>query len=68
MLTAGGCAPIPGAVVGRRIIGVDEKLFRFWAGSMMGGATEYLLAYIPALLFLVFRLQAPFGERIIERV
>ena len=37
-------------------------------GGMMGGATENWFAYVLALVFLVFRPQGLFGERIIERV
>ena len=34
----------------------------------MGGATENWFAYVLALMFLVFRPQGLFGEKIIERV
>jgi len=50
------------------IIGVGEKLFEFTLGGMMGGATENWFAYVLALVFLVFRPQGLFGEKIIERV
>ncbi len=68
VLMLGGFTSIPGAIVGGLIIGVGEKLFEFTIGPMVGGATENWFAYVLALLFLVFRPQGLFGEKIIERV
>ncbi|WP_299360799.1 branched-chain amino acid ABC transporter permease [uncultured Paracoccus sp.] len=68
VLMLGGFTSIPGAIVGGLIIGVGEKLFEYSIGPMVGGATENWFAYVLALLFLVFRPQGLFGEKIIERV
>ena len=68
VLMLGGFTSIPGAIVGGLIIGVGEKMFEFWIGPLVGGATENWFAYVLALIFLVFRPQGLFGERIIERV
>ena len=68
VLMLGGFTSIPGAIVGGLIVGVGEKLFEFLLGPALGGATENWFAYVLALLFLVFRPQGLFGERIIERV
>ena len=68
VLMLGGFTSIPGAIVGGLIIGVGEKLFEFAIGPMVGGATENWFAYVLALIFLVFRPQGRFGEKIIERV
>ena len=68
VLMLGGFTSIPGAIVGGLIIGVGEKLFEFAIGPMVGGATENWFAYVLALVFLVFRPQGLFGEKIIERV
>lgn len=68
VLMLGGFTSIPGAIVGGLIIGVGEKLFEFAIGPLVGGATENWFAYVLALLFLVFRPQGLFGEKIIERV
>ncbi|MBL4626774.1 MAG: branched-chain amino acid ABC transporter permease [Roseicyclus sp.] len=68
VLMLGGFTSIPGAIVGGMIIGVGEALFEFAIGPMIGGATENWFAYVLALLFLVFRPQGLFGEKIIERV
>ena len=68
VLMLGGFTSIPGAIVGGLIIGAGEKLFEFFMGPIIGGATENWFAYVLALLFLVFRPQGLFGEKIIERV
>ncbi|MEM7440398.1 MAG: branched-chain amino acid ABC transporter permease [Pseudomonadota bacterium] len=69
VLMLGGFTSIPGAIVGGLIIGVGEKMFEFLIGApFLGGATENWFAYMLALLFLVFRPQGLFGEKIIERV
>ncbi|MCB6176929.1 branched-chain amino acid ABC transporter permease [Rhodobacter sp. Har01] len=68
VLMLGGFTSIPGAIVGGLIIGMGEKLFEFFIGPLVGGATENWFAYVLALVFLVFRPQGLFGERIIERV
>ena len=68
VLMLGGFTSIPGAIVGGLMIGLGEKLFEFYVGPMIGGATENWFAYMLALLFLLFRPQGLFGEKIIERV
>jgi len=69
VLMLGGFTSIPGAIVGGLIIGMGEKLFEFLIGApYLGGATEIWFAYVLALIFLVFRPQGLFGEKIIERV
>ena len=69
VLMLGGFTSIPGAIVGGPIIGVGEKLFELLIGApFLGGATENWFAYMLALVFLVFRPQGLFGEKIIERV
>jgi branched-chain amino acid transport system permease protein len=68
VLMLGGFTSIPGAIVGGLIIGVGEKLFEFVIGPIIGGATENWFAYVLALIFLVFRPQGLFGDKIIERV
>lgn len=68
VLMLGGFTSIPGAILGGLIIGMGEKLFEFFIGPMIGGATENWFAYVLALIFLVFRPQGLFGEKIIDRV
>jgi branched-chain amino acid transport system permease protein len=68
VLVLGGFTSLPGAIVGGVIIGVSEKLGEFYWGPLMGGGIESWLAYVIALVFLLFRPQGLFGEKIIERV
>lgn len=68
VLILGGFTSIPGAIVGGLLIGVGEKLFDFYMQPVIGGATENWFAYMLALVFLLFRPQGLFGEKIIERV
>ena len=68
VLILGGFTSIPGAIVGGVLIGVGEKLGEFYWGPLLGSGIESWLAYVIALVFLLFRPQGLFGERIIERV
>ncbi len=68
VLILGGFTSIPGAIVGGIIIGVGEKLGEFYWGPLLGSGIESWLAYVIALVFLLFRPQGLFGERIIERL
>ena len=68
VLILGGLTSIPGAIVGGVVIGVGEKLGEFYWGPLLGHGIESWLAYVIALIFLLFRPQGLFGERIIERV
>ncbi len=68
VLILGGFTSIPGAIVGGLIIGVGEKIAEIYWGPLIGGAIENWFAYMLALVFLMFRPQGLFGEKIIERV
>ena len=68
VLILGGFTSVPGAIVGGLIIGVGEKVGEIYWGPLVGGAIENWFAYVLALVFLLFRPQGLFGERIIERV
>ena len=68
VLILGGFTSVPGAIVGGLIIGVGEKIGEFYWGHLVGGSIEGWLAYMIALVFLFFRPQGLFGEKIIERV
>ena len=57
VLMLGGFTSIPGAIIGGLMIGLGEKLFEFYIGPMIGGATENWFAYMLALIFLLFRPQ-----------
>jgi branched-chain amino acid transport system permease protein len=68
VLILGGFTSIPGAIVGGVIIGVGEKIGEFYWGPLLGSGIETWLAYVIALVFLLFRPQGLFGEKIIERI
>ncbi len=68
VLILGGFTSIPGAIVGGLIVGAGEKVAEVFWGPAFGGAIEDWFAYMLALVFLLFRPQGLFGERIIERV
>ncbi|MDZ4251863.1 MAG: branched-chain amino acid ABC transporter permease [Sulfuritalea sp.] len=64
----GGLTSVPGAIIGGLIIGVGEKLSEVFLGPYVGGGIEIWFAYMLALVFLLFRPQGLFGEKIIDRV
>jgi branched-chain amino acid transport system permease protein len=68
VLILGGFTSVPGAIVGGVIIGVGEKVGELSWGPLLGSGIETWLAYVIALVFLLFRPQGLFGEKIIERI
>ena len=64
----GGLTSVPGAIIGGLIIGVGEKLSEVYLGPFVGGGIEIWFAYVLALVFLLFRPQGLFGEKISDRV
>jgi len=68
VLILGGFTSIPGAIIGGLIIGSGEQLAEIFLGHFVGGAIQDWFAYMLAMLFLLFRPQGLFGEKIIERV
>ncbi len=68
VIILGGLTSVPGAIIGGLIIGVGEKLSEVYIGPLVGGGIEIWFAYMLALVFLLFRPQGLFGEKIIDRV
>jgi branched-chain amino acid transport system permease protein len=68
VIILGGLTSVPGAIIGGLIIGVGEKLSEVYLGPIIGGGIEIWFAYMLALVFLMFRPQGLFGEKIIDRV
>jgi branched-chain amino acid transport system permease protein len=69
VLVLGGFTSIPGAIIGGLIIGIGEKLFDlYWGSPILGGGTESWFAFIIALIFLLYRPEGLFGEKLIERI
>jgi branched-chain amino acid transport system permease protein len=68
VIILGGLTSVPGAIIGGLIIGVGEKVSEVYLGPLVGGGIELWFAYVLALVFLLFRPQGLFGEKIIDRV
>ncbi|MGI9385620.1 MAG: branched-chain amino acid ABC transporter permease [Methyloligellaceae bacterium] len=68
VLIIGGIESIPGAIVGGLIVGIAEALGEGLIGPLVGGGIQDVMAYIVALIFLIFRPYGLFGQEIIERV
>jgi branched-chain amino acid transport system permease protein len=68
VLIIGGFSSIPGAIVGGLIIGVVEKTLEVYIGPYFGGGIEGWAPYVLAILFLLWRPEGLFGEKIIRRV
>jgi branched-chain amino acid transport system permease protein len=68
VIILGGLTSVPGAIIGGLISGVGEKLSEVFLGPYVGGGIEIWFAYVLALVFLLFRPQGLFGEKIIDRV
>ncbi len=68
VLIIGGFSSIPGAIVGGLIIGVVEKTLEVYVGPSFGGGIEGWAPYVLAILFLLWRPEGLFGEKIIRRV
>ena len=68
VLILGGFESVPGAIIGGLIIGVGETVAEVYWGPAVGGAIQNWFAFILAMVFLLFRPQGLFGEKIIERV
>ena len=68
VLILGGFDSIPGAIVGGLIIGATEKLAEVYIGPYFGGGIEGWFPYVLALVFLLFRPEGLFGEKIIRRI
>jgi branched-chain amino acid transport system permease protein len=68
VLIIGGFSSIPGAIVGGLIIGVVEKTLEVYIGPFFGGGIEGWAPYVLAILFLLWRPEGLFGEKIIRRV
>ncbi len=68
VLILGGFTSVPGAIIGGLIIGAGEQVAENFVGAAIGGAIQDWFAYMLAMVFLLFRPQGLFGEKIIERV
>ncbi|TCO71327.1 branched-chain amino acid ABC transporter permease [Rhodovulum euryhalinum] len=68
VLIIGGFTSVPGVIVAGLIVGASEKIAEVYIGPYFGGGIEGWAPYMLAVLFLMFRPEGLFGERIIRRV
>jgi branched-chain amino acid transport system permease protein len=68
VLIIGGFTSVPGVIVAGLIVGAFEKLAEVYIGPFFGGGIEGWAPYMLAVVFLMFRSEGLFGERIIRRV
>ncbi|MFO1038955.1 MAG: branched-chain amino acid ABC transporter permease [Geminicoccaceae bacterium] len=68
VLIIGGFTSIPGVIVAGLIVGAVEKLAEVYIGPYFGGGIEGWAPYMLAVVFLMFRPEGLFGEKLIRRV
>jgi len=68
VLIIGGFTSVPGVIVAGLIVGAIEKIAEVYIGPMFGGGIEGWAPYMLAVLFLLYRAEGLFGEKIIRRV
>ena len=68
VLIIGGFTSVPGVIVAGLIVGAIEKTTEVYIGPYFGGGIEGWSPYMLAVLFLMYRAEGLFGEKIIRRV
>lgn len=68
VLIIGGIDSIAGVIVAGLIVGAAEALGEGFIGTYIGGGVQDVMAYVVALLFLMFRPSGLFGQTAIQRV
>lgn len=68
VLIIGGFTSVPGVIVAGLLVGASEKLVEVYLGPYVGGGIEVWFPYVLAVVFLLFRPEGLFGEKIIRRV
>lgn len=68
VLIIGGIDSIAGVIVAGIIVGAAEALGEGFIGTHIGGGVQDVMAYVVALLFLMFRPSGLFGQAAIRRV
>jgi branched-chain amino acid transport system permease protein len=68
VLIIGGFTSVPGVIVAGLLVGAIEKITEVYIGPYFGGGIESWSPYMLAVLFLFFRAEGLFGEKIIRRV
>lgn len=68
VLIIGGFTSVPGVIVAGLMVGAIEKIAEVYIGPSFGGGIEGWAPYMMAVVFLMFRPEGLFGERMIRRV
>jgi branched-chain amino acid transport system permease protein len=68
VLIIGGFTSVPGVIVAGLIVGATEKIAEVYIGPAFGGGIEGWAPYMMAVLFLFYRPEGLFGEKMIRRV
>ena len=68
VMIIGGFTSVPGVVVAGLMVGALESVTEFYLGPLVGGGIDAWTPYALAVLFLMFRAEGLFGEKIIRRV
>jgi branched-chain amino acid transport system permease protein len=68
VLIIGGFTSVPGVIVAGLIVGATEKIAEVYVGPAFGGGIEGWAPYMMAVVFLFFRPEGLFGEKMIRRV
>ena len=68
VLIIGGFTSVPGVIVAGLLVGGFESVTEFYLGPMLGGGIDAWTPYALAIVFLMFRAEGLFGEKIIRRV
>lgn len=68
VLIIGGFTSVPGVVVAGLMVGAFENVTEFYIGPLVGGGIDAWTPYALAVVFLMFRAEGLFGEKIIRRV
>jgi branched-chain amino acid transport system permease protein len=68
VMIIGGFTSVPGVVVAGLMVGAFESVTEFYVGPLVGGGIDAWTPYALAVVFLMFRAEGLFGEKIIRRV
>lgn len=68
VLIIGGIDSIAGVIVAGLIVGAAEALGEGFIGTYIGGGVQDVMAYVVALLFLMFRPSGLFGQTTIQKM
>ena len=68
VLIIGGIDSVAGVIVAGLIVGAAEALGEGYIGTHIGGGVQDVMAYVVALLFLMFKPSGLFGQTVIQRL